>query len=472
MDRDLIKKEIDKWFEAKTDEMISDLSKLIEINSVRSKSEPGAPFGQNSRKALTLAEEMLEKRGFKATVFNDMIVTAETGPEKPLVAVLAHLDIVDAGEGWSTNPFELVVKDGKLFGRGVMDNKGPSIAAMYALYCINEINPKLKHGVQIILGTAEETGFDDIKQYMENNEMPPYVFSPDAEFPVINTEKGNFVPTFNAKWEKDTTLPRIISITGGKTPNIIPNRAEAIIEGISKVDVETFCEKFTKKTGVTLSIEKVKGDTITIQAEGLAAHASLPERANNAQTALIEMLASMPFAKSEGFGYLCALNKLFPHGDYRGTAIGIDMEDEISGRTTVNFGVLRFDEYEFSGNFDSRTPICADDVDIMDIIRKALEKEGLNISHVKFMHGHHTPKDNPLVQTLLKVFTEYTGKEAVARSLGGLTYVHGIPGGVAFGCAYQEDDNKVHGANEFIKLEQLITSAKMFTLTLVDMCGS
>jgi len=480
------RKKIDCWFDENSGEMIADLSRLIEVNSVRSKCEDGAPFGVESRRVLSLAQDMLEKNGFDVSLFEDMIITAELGPNPPFLGILAHLDIVASGEGWETDPFKLVEKDGILYGRGVLDNKGPAVASMYAMYCVRDLFPNLKNGVQIILGSGEETGFEDIARYLEKNTTPPNVFSPDSEFPVVNIEKGRFMPVFGAKWEKDTALPRIISITGGKTPNIVPNYAEAVIEGFSAEDVESFCKKFSEKTGVTLIYQQPKTscqqENVTeepsqchmspwhIFAEGRAAHASLPERGNNAQSALVEMLAAMPFAESESFGYLKTLNRLFPHGDYRGAALGLDMEDEKTGRITVNFGVLRFSELEFSGTFDSRTPACADDVDLLEMTRAALGRENIYVTYHEIKKCHHTPEESDFVQKLLGIYEEYTEQKGKCIAIGGLSYVHDIPGGVAFGCAMPGDDNKVHGANEFIKKEQLITSAKMFAQAIIDIC--
>jgi len=466
-----IRKKIDAWFDANSEDMINDLGRIVAINSVRSVSEEGAPYGIESRAVLKLAQEMLEERGFDVSVFKDMMITADFGSSPPLMGILAHLDIVDVGEGWDTDPLKITIKGGKIFGRGVLDNKGPSVAAMYALYCARDLFPQLKHGVQIILGSGEETGFDDVTQYLKSNTPPPNVFTPDAEYPVVNIEKGRFMPVFGAKWEKDLTLPRIISITGGKTPNVVPNHAEAVLQGFSVNDVEAFCREYSDKTGVKL-IVKPDNDTLIITSEGTASHASLPERGNNAQTALIEMLAAMPFAKSDSFDFLCRLNRLFPHGDYRGTALGIDMEDKKTGRITVNFGVLRFSELEFSGNFDSRTPACADDVDLFGKTKAAFGREGMELTYHEITGCHHTPEESVFVQKLLNIYEEYTGQPGKCISMGGLTYVHDIPGGVAFGCAMPGDDNKVHGANEFIGKEQLITSAKMFTQAIIDMCAA
>jgi len=464
-----VRESIDAWFDKHSEDLICDLGKIVEIRSVQGEAQPGAPYGVESRRVLTVVQSLLEKRGFEVDVFEDMIITTDLGPNPPELGILAHLDIVAEGDGWDSNPFEMVRKGDKLYGRGVLDNKGPSVAAMYALYCVKELFPELDKGVRVILGSGEETGFDDVKQYVEKVAPPPNVFTPDAEYPVVNIEKGRFLPMFGAKWGKNTALPRVISIKGGTTPNVVPNKAEAEVEGFSIADVEAFCRDFSEKTGVTLTAVP-KGDKIQVGAEGEATHASTPERGNNAQTALLEMLSAMPFAESEGFGYVKSLNRLFPHGDSCGKAIGIDMSDEATGQITVNFGVLKYDEHEFSGNFDSRTPTCADDVDLLGMTKSALQKGKIAISNYEISQCHHTPSSSPFVQKLLRIYEEYIGEPGKCLSMGGQTYVHGIKGGVAFGCALPGINNNVHGANEYIEVKQLIDSAKMFTQAIVDMC--
>jgi succinyl-diaminopimelate desuccinylase len=474
-----LKVKIDEWFSKNEDGMLSDLGKLIEINSVAGEKKEGAPFGTASREALSAAESMLRDKGFDVNVFEDMVITSTFGPNPPELGILAHLDVVAAGEGWETDPFKLTEKDGILYGRGVVDNKGPVVAAIYAVCCVRDICPELTHGVQLIFGSGEEIGWDDIKQYLKKNTTPPNVFTPDAEFPIVNIEKGRFMPVFGAKWEKDTTLPRVVSVTGGTTPNIVPNKAMATIEGLSLEDTQRFCAEFSEKTGATLTACVGDDECCTddgfvhITAEGTAAHASLPHLGNNAQTALIEMLAAMPFAKSDGFEYLCKLNSLFPHGDNVGKAIGIYFKDDKTGEITVNFGVLRFSEYEFSGNFDSRTPSAADDADLFELTKAALDKEGIAISMHQINRCHHTPEETPFVQKLLSIYEDYTGEERKCLAIGGQTYVHEIDGGVAFGMVMPDtpDHNNIHNAGEYIRKDRLLMNAKMFAKAIVDVCG-
>jgi len=464
-----IRQKIEDWFEKNSDEMIKDLGRFVEIKSVKGPPAPGAPFGPASREVLKLAEDMLLQRGFEVDVFEDVMISADLGPEPPVMGIAAHLDVVAAGEGWDTDPYTMVVKDGRIFGRGVSDDKGPSIASMYALYCVRDLFPELSRGFRLILGSAEETGCEDIARYLEKVEPPRYVFTPDAYYPLVNVEKGRVTAYFSASWEKEDGLPRVISITGGKTMNVVPNRAEAVVEGFRLDEVEMQCMISSAQTGALITVYAGE-DGIVITSEGTSTHAATPELGLNAQTALIDMLASMPFADSKSRDYVRALNQLFPHGDYHGKALGIAMCDDISGDLTLNFGVLQLTEIGFSANFDSRTPACADETDLIGMIADVLGSEGIALTNSVISNCHHTPESDEFVQKLLGIYTEYTGNQGECLIMGGQTYVHEIPGGVAFGCKPPGVDNFIHGANEFISIDQLIVSAKMFAHAIVDMC--
>ena len=465
-----IRKQIGKWLEENEQDMLNDLSKLIAVNSVRTEEKNGKPYGEESYQVLMVAKDMLEKRGFPVENFENMVITSDYGPDPPILGILAHLDIVDAGDGWDTDPFKMELKDGKLYGRGVIDNKGPAVASMYAVYCVSELFPKLISGVRLIFGAGEETGCNDVKAYLKKNAPPPNVFSPDATFPVVNVEKGRFFQVFSASWAESTELPRVLSIKGGTTPNIVPNKSEALIEGFDLSKVTEFCSEYSKLTGTKL-IASQEGESIKITSSGVAAHAAVPQNGVNAQTALIKMLADMPFAESKGQSFIRALSKLVPHGDCRGEALGMKYSDDVSGDLTLNFGVVEFTRTGVKGNFDSRTPHCADDINLEAMAKEKFVNEGFSIDLSDRVYSHVTPEDMPFVKTLLKVYEEATGEKGFCESMGGGTYVHGIPGGVAFGCSMPGASHNVHGPNEFFEKDQLIRCAGMFAEVILEMCA-
>ena len=215
--------------------------------------------------------------------------------------------------------------------------------------------------------------------------------------------------------------------------NVIPDLAEAVIEGFSLVEAAPFCDEFSRKTGVSfIAIREEKG--VSINAVGKSEHASTPEKGYNSVTAMLEFLSALPLADCEAVQTVKALSEMFPHRDYYGKAAGIAQADEISGPLTLSFNIFEMDLMGFKGRFDSRTPLCTTQENSADVIRQRFESFGVEMEG-KLSPPHHTPCDSEFVQTLLKVYEEYTGNQGYCKAIGGGTYVHSIEGGVCFGAA-------------------------------------
>lgn len=466
---DAFHRAIDAWFDKHADAMIDDVKRLIAVKSVREDALPGKPYGSGPAAALAAASAILAERGFEPFNFENRVVTADLNAHTPVLGILAHVDTVEAGAGWMSDPLVAVVRDGRLYGRGAADDKGPAVAAVYALAAAKELAPDLKKGCRVLLGSAEETGHDDLAHYRENYTMPSCVFTPDGSYPVINAEKGRFCPTFAASWLQITALPRVVSLTGGTTANAVPARAEAVVEGLPLEQIQKLCAEYSGKTRAVLKAEEQDG-AVRILSDGKAAHASTPEEGLNAQTALVALLAALPLAGSPGTVCVRHLNALFPHGDTSGEALGIAMADDIAGPLTLNFGVLSLGSAGLTAKFDVRFPSCATSENLDDIAMDKMTEAGFNIKEIARTPFHHTPEHTAFVRTLLKVYEEYTGQKGECLSMGGQTYVHDIDGGVAFGSVFPGVEPRMHGPDEFMPVDDLILSAKMFTQVILDMC--
>ena len=468
---------INAFLDENRDNMVADICDLIAFNSVRGEAMPGKPFGDIPAAALGKAEEICRRMGISAQNHENYALSAQINDKSVKLDILAHLDIVEAGTGWDTDPFKTVIKDGKIFGRGSSDDKGPAVAAIYAAAAVKKFCPDLAGNCRLVLGSSEETGSEDIKHFYASHEYAPMSFSPDAEYPVINIEKGSYGPKFLAEWESDaccsceacTTGPHVLKLVGGKTNNIVPKTAWARVEIPLDILVDA-CEKAGEETGACFDIKPESSAVFRVTVTGEGAHASMPERGNNAQTALIKMLASLPLADSRSTRAIKAFNKLFPHGDTCGKALGIAQQDDISGALTLNFGVLDLGEKGFTAQFDSRVPICATPETVSIPAAKKLEVFGFTVDTLQMKAAHHTPADSPLVKTLIKVYEQHTGNKGECLAIGGGTYVHSIEGGVAFGCEMPGADYHIHGPNEYAIIDELVKSAKMFAQAIVELC--
>ena len=469
----MYRKEIEAYFDAHKEEMVRDIMDIVSIRSVEEPAKPGKPFGDGPAAALDAALKLAEKYGFdNIKNFDNYVGTITMGGDEDVkLGILAHLDVVPEGKGWTKcDPYKPVVIDDVMYGRGSSDDKGPAITSLYALRCIKELNIPLKHGVRLILGTSEETGSKDIEYYFQKESAPPMVFSPDGDYPILNTEKGQLRPDILAHYAESSALPRIRAIDGGLVLNAVPPEAEAIVEGLDSAAVKAALDAAAQETGAEFEVQDIENG-VHILAKGKNAHASTPAEGNNAITALICALLKLPLQPCEGLDKLRGLYELIPHGQTDGTNLGIACADEISGALTISLDIFHYTETEFRGSFDSRVPVCGGEERLYGILEKKAQEKGLEAELIMHEGPHHTPEDAPLIQTLKKIYTDYTGREAKCISMGGGTYVHNIEGGVAFGCEFPEIDTRMHGPDEFVRICDLMISGKMFAQSIVDLCA-
>ena len=246
----MYREQIEAYFADKQEEILADICRLIRIKSERGEPREGMPFGEGPYAALKEGEAMLREKGFEPKNFDNYVISAELNDKPAYLGILAHLDVVSEGSGWTFPPYEGTVKDGRLYGRGSADDKGPAVVALWAMKAAREIEPNLSRGARLILGSAEETGSEDLEHYLPLEPAPPVSFSPDAEYPVINIEKGGHRPIFGADWAEDPALPRVTEIHGGSTVNIVPLESDAWVEGLALETILEHCARESKKTGV------------------------------------------------------------------------------------------------------------------------------------------------------------------------------------------------------------------------------
>ena len=472
----MYREEIEQYIEAHKQEMVEDIFTLCRINSEKMPYEEGMPYGRGAATALAEALALAEKYGFSITNYDNYVGTADMNDKEKQLDILAHLDVVPAGEGWKeTEPFEPILKDGLLLGRGTADDKGPAVAALYAMRAVKELGIPLSKNVRLILGTDEECGSSDIEHYYDVEEEAPMTFSPDADFPVTNVEKGRLEAHFNASFEPSAALPRLVAVNTGIKANVVPGKAQASVEGFEMSVLEAAAEKTEKETGVKFSFEMADGvadsSIVNITAVGEGAHAAFLESGNNALIGLLTLFQNLPFADCAQIQTVRGLLALMPHGDITGEAMGIAMKDEISDRLTLAFSMLKVTDSSLDGVFDSRCPVCATEENVLYVVRDRLAAIGVTLENKEMTKPHYVDGDSHFVRTLLRVYEEYTGLEGKCQYTGGGTYVHNLKNGVAFGATLPGTENRMHGADEFAVLEELVISAKIFAQVIVELCS-
>ena len=474
----MYQEQIKKYMKDHKQEMLEDMSTLCRINSEKMSYKVGMPFGSGTFRALGAALSMAENYGFITTNYDSYVGTVDFGNLERHLDILAHLDVVPAGEGWTvTEAFEPLVKDGKIYGRGTADDKGPAVAALYAMRCVKELGIPLKKNVRLILGTDEECGSSDIAHYYDQEPEAPMTFSPDASYPVVNIEKGRLNGHFTAEWEESEALPRLISFEAGIKANVVPGKAFATIElgSLTLEDIRPIIDEAEKELDIEFLLtaqDSLEDDPIyTITAVGAGAHASSPEAGKNALTALLNLISRLPLEECPQPDYVKKLTELFPHGDLNGEALGVKMRDELSGDLTLALTLLTIDEGSLDGTFDARCPICSNEENTLNVVKETMAQKGITLHNKEMTPPHHVDGSSDFVKTLLKVYEDYTGRKGECLAIGGGTYVHHLKNGVAFGASMPETDNRMHGADEFAVIYVLVVCAEIFYQFIIDLCS-
>lgn len=457
---------ISKYIDDHASDMIAVLSSLVAIPSVRGKAEPGMPYGKEPARALSLMLSTAEKCGFVVKNHENYVGTIDFDSSKETaLGILCHLDVVPEGTGWTNPPYTLTLSGGKLSGRGTADDKGPAVAVLFALRALRECGYELTKNVRFIVGCDEECGSSDLAYYRKKENLPAHVFTPDGSFPVINLEKGMVRGKIVKKISSDGNKT-ILSASGGTVVNAVPDRAYATLHGFSESDLASAVKAVPENAEIFLEKEE---NNIKVTMKGKSAHASTPEDGKNAVTALFTFLGALPCDDGSA-AFFAKLSTLFRFGETDGSSLGIQASDEKSGALTFVFSVFHFENGSFEGCFDIRFPISLTSAKIRTKLEKVFSNFGFSIDEWNSSEPHYVDENSDFVQTLLSVYTELTRRKGHCIAIGGGTYVHGVDGGVAFGAAFPGVENHMHGADEFISLEDMLLTSKIYAEAILRLC--
>ena len=452
---ELLLKEIDRFVEENTENFKRDIARLVAVNSVQGTPEEDAPFGRGPREALDLGLQIARELGLGAVDCAGKIGYAALGEGENYLATITHLDIVPVGEGWTGDPFVMREREGWLIGRGVMDDKGPSVLCLYALKYLKDKNIPLRYPIRALLGANEETGMADVEYYLENYPAPIFCFSPDANFPLCNGEKG----IYHGRIVSNVPLEKIVEIRGGVAPNVIPQKAEALVRAASlassgRVTAESAGEGLWKLT-----------------AQGIGGHASLPEGTVNAIGVLVDYLLENGVCAGEEKALLELLALL--HHAWDGSALGVQADDGLFEPLTIVGGVIGVEDGRLFQTVDSRYPTNTSGEKIAAGIRAkagALAEVTVDRDTAPF----YMSLDNPAVKTCVEAYNAVTGENAVPYTIGGGTYARDFSNAVSFGPEHPERPmpafaGPIHGADEAACVAWFQEALKVYILALIEL---
>lgn len=450
--------------EAKRDEILADTQAFVAIPSVKdmTTANDAAPFGTNVQKALDWMIAKVQTDGYTYKNVDNHAMHIEFGQGEELIGILGHLDVVPEGEGWTYKPFGGEIANGKMYGRGTSDDKGPIIATYYAIKALIDAGVTFNKRVRIIIGCDEETTWKCMDRYFQTEEQPTFGFSPDANFPIVNAEKGITMIEVTKKFTAKTTATHtLVSIKTGTALNVVP---EYTVLTFKTSDKDELVTAFAQAHEVV-----VDTDVVTVTFKGKPYHAKDPHKGINSFDLALKSLANVTL--DENAEAIKALFTTYLSEDPFGKKIGIFADDEFLGSTTNNVGVIAYDGENLTIGMNIRYPKIVDfDQEIYPKVISAMESYGAKVILKKHTPATYVDHNEPFIQTLFKVYEKHTGQIAKPKAIGGGTYAKVLAKGVCFGPNFPEDgDTRIHQADEFIPVESLIKAATIYAEAIYEL---
>lgn len=450
---------------------LKDLSALISIPSTKdaNQAKEGAPFGPGPLAALKKILKMGDRDGFRTKMLQGYAGYIEYGPEdaEDYIAVLGHVDVVPATGKWAHDPFTAYVEDGTLYARGAIDDKGPTMAAYYALKALKESGVPIKNRIRLVIGTDEESGCECMVKYNELEPMSLFGFAPDAEFPLIFAEKGQIRAWIKLPQAAGDAPVHLASFYSGERINMVPDHAYAILAGpeAEKWSAQAQAELKAKKVPFT---EEKSEQGVKLTVKGQSAHGSEPAGGVNAAFLLAVALKDLPLIPAEQAFVDLLADTL--NNDFGGERLGIKYHDDVSGELTVNAGVIRFGEKGGTVSLDIRCPIKASLDELTKMLTASVEKLGLSIGELGTSKPLYMDPKHPAVQILKKVYEKHMDlKDVELLTSGGGTYAQYLDAGVAFGACMPNYPYTGHQVDEHVKVDDLLLASEIYADAMAEL---
>lgn len=456
----------DQYLEANWPAMVDDMASLCSIPSFAEpdQAKPGAPFGPGPQTALVEALAIADRLGFATAQDEGYTGTADLrGQSERQIGMIGHVDVVPAGTGWHFQPFDLSIKEGCLVGRGIVDDKGPSVLALHAMRCLSDMlahaNEPLQYSIRFIIGANEETGMADVAHYRRNNEDPLFLFTPDAEFPVSYGEKGVFQAVLRSAPIGDAN---ILEIEGGMAVNAVPGQAHAL--------VATTNGQLKDTPHVTVHWEN--NHTVRLEATGRAAHASTPDEGDNAIAHLVDYLLENNLVSADERAFLELDQKLLDCTD--GSQLGIAATDSDFGPLTAIGSTIKLRNDCLEQTIDVRFPTTATAAALKLALTARLSPLGGSVETLHTMPVYLVEPDTPTIQALVSAYNAATGQDAKPFTMAGATYAREFSSAAAFGPVLPDSKlpdwaGGMHGPDEAASIEELKKAFKVYVLGLYEL---
>lgn len=459
MEHEELNAKIDAYIDEVWEQVVEDIDTLVRIPSTEDldHAAPGAPYGEGPAEALKAGVALAEKLGYDATNMDGHIAFADLpGKSDTQIGIIGHLDVVPAGSGWNFEPFQVTRKDGYLIGRGVLDDKGPSVVAMYAMRFFPQHDIELPYTIRMIMGANEESGMRDVAYYREHVADPAFIFTPDADFPVCYGEKGGFDGRFESVPMGGDAM--IMDFGGGNATNAVPAEAYAIVKADPSTLVGTD----------RITVSDASGNA-RLDAKGIGGHASKPEGTINAIGLIVDYLLENDLCSDEERAFLTLQHDLLSASD--GSGVGVKTSDEHFGPLTLIGGTVEKNGDRIVQTIDIRYPTSITADELIEKLGSRAKEIGAEFDNTLLMVPFLVEPDSPMIQALLDSFNDATGMHEKPFTIGGGTYAREFTSGASFGPNMPWLDHPdwiagEHSANEGVSEDMLKSALKIYILTI------
>lgn len=453
-------------------DLLVDTQNLLKIKSVLDESQTtkDAPFGEGVKEALDYMLQLAEKDGFTVKNVDNVAGHIEMGEGEELIGILCHVDVVPEGDGWSSDPFGAEIRNGRIYARGAIDDKGPTMAAYHAMKLVRELGKPLNKRVRMIIGTDEESEWRCVDRYFEVEEMPSMGFAPDADFPIISAEKGiwdfSIIQPADAGPGTNSDV-NVLEFNSGRRTNMVPDFASAIVETVNPMAIVEGYQNYLKKYSLRGQAVPQKNQVL-LEMNGVSAHAMEPNNGVNAGLHLAVFLADLvldPHAKAY---FTFIKNYLFE--DTRGNKLGVAYSDEQTGELTINAGVFTYSKQgDSSIGFSMRYPVTFEWEKQKEALAQKLSTYNLRLESNSLSTPHYVNSDSFLIKTLQEVYEAETGEQAELLSIGGGTYARSLKEGVAFGPLFPGSEDIAHQKDEYIDIEDMLRATAIYARAIHEL---
>jgi succinyl-diaminopimelate desuccinylase len=440
------------WLKRHEDELLADTRRLLQFPSIEEPALPDAPFGKANRDALDFMLDLGREWGMTTKDLEGYAGFAEAGQGKGMVMTLGHLDVVPVSPGWRHDPFGAEVDGGYLYSRGAVDDKGPTMAAFYAVRALNEVCASLPVRLRAVFGCNEESGFKCVERYVKTEEAPTFGVAPDSGWPLYHAEKG--IANLVVAAPRPKGEMELLELAGGQRPNIVIDTCTARVR-VAPTARDEVASKAAEKWDRNLEASW-EGEELVVTARGKAAHGSTPYMGDSAAIRALRFLHEVsPLSCLEEY------KALFQVPMTQGEGVGIEGADEVSGALSCNLGVVSIQGDEAMFLLNVRYPVTWKGAELRARCERKLAEQGMRLESFEDSPSLYFPLDHPMVQIVTDVYERETGERKAPGVMGGGTYARAVPNTVSIGTGWL-GDGPAHENDERLKVEHLFKMSRIY----------